>query len=74
MASNMLMRVLGTQGLKVSMQGLGCMGMSGFYAGGGKEVEEESMTVINKAQQLGCNFLDTGVFYGPFHNEELIGM
>lgn len=74
MASKMLMRVLGTQGLKVPMQGLGCMGMTeGFYRVDTKEAEEESLAVINRALDLGFNFLDTATFYGPHLNEELIG-
>ncbi len=63
-------RALGKQGLKVSAQGLGCMGMSEFY---GATDEKESIAVIHRALELGLNFLDTADMYGPFTNETLVG-
>jgi aryl-alcohol dehydrogenase-like predicted oxidoreductase len=66
----MQQRKLGTEGLVVSAQGLGCMGMSDFY---GHRDEVESISTIRRALDLGVNFLDTSDMYGPFTNEELIG-
>ncbi|HVB71022.1 MAG TPA: aldo/keto reductase [Acidimicrobiales bacterium] len=62
-------RVLG-QGLEVSAQGLGCMGMSEFYGVGD---DDESVATIHEALDTGVNFLDTADMYGPFINEELVG-
>eukprot|EP00879_Flechtneria_rotunda_P021561 GHRR01022724.1.p1 GENE.GHRR01022724.1~~GHRR01022724.1.p1 ORF type:complete len:339 (+),score=103.68 GHRR01022724.1:511-1527(+) len=65
---------LGKQGLKASIQGLGCMGMSAFYTDKtGHEGETESIKTIHRALELGVTFLDTSDVYGPFTNEELVG-
>jgi len=62
-------RKIGTD-LEVSALGLGCMGMSEFY---GARDDEQSLTVLAKAIEMGIDFLDTADMYGPHHNEELIG-
>lgn len=67
-------RALGRQGLIVPIQGLGCAGMSGLYSGFDKPgARDHALDVIDRALEMGCNFLDTSDFYGPFTNEELIG-
>ncbi len=66
----MKQRTLGTAGLIVSELGLGCMGMSEFYAG---RDDAESIATIHRAIDIGVTFLDTADMYGPFKNEELVG-
>jgi aryl-alcohol dehydrogenase-like predicted oxidoreductase len=61
---------LGGQGLIVSRQGLGCMGMSEFYGVGD---DDESIATIHRALDLGLTFFDTADMYGPFTNEVLLG-
>ena len=63
-------RKLGGQGLEVSAEGLGCMGMSEFY---GPTDEIEAIATIHRAIDLGVDLLDTADMYGPFTNERLVG-
>jgi aryl-alcohol dehydrogenase-like predicted oxidoreductase len=63
-------RTLGDEGLEVSEQGLGCMGMSEFY---GTADEDEAVATIHRALELGVTLLDTADMYGPWTNERLVG-
>ncbi|WP_327232825.1 aldo/keto reductase [Streptomyces sp. NBC_01317] len=61
---------LGSQGLTVSAEGLGAMGMSVWY---GPRDEQEAIATLNRAVDLGVTLIDTAEAYGPFTNEKLIG-
>ena len=61
---------LGSQGLTVSRQGLGCMGMSDFY---GATDDTESVATIHRALDLGVTFFDTADMYGPLHQRGAAG-
>ena len=63
-------RSLGSQGLEVSAEGLGCMGMTWAYGAGD---EASGLATIQRALELGVTFLDTAEVYGPYTNEELVG-
>ena len=63
-------RKLGAEGLEVSAQGLGCMGMSYAYGAGD---EASGLRTIRRALELGVTFLDTAEVYGPYTNELLVG-
>ncbi|MGC9185835.1 MAG: aldo/keto reductase, partial [Thiomonas sp.] len=63
-------RKLGADGPDVSALGLGCMGMSEFY---GQGDDAESVATIQRALDLGVNFLDTADMYGVGRNEVLVG-
>lgn len=64
-------RLLGSNGLKVSALGLGCMGMSWSY---GPAPDKTAMiALIRQAVEQGVTFFDTAEVYGPYSNEELLG-
>jgi aryl-alcohol dehydrogenase-like predicted oxidoreductase len=62
---------LGSQGLEVSAQGLGCMGMSAGY--GPPKPEPDMIALVHHAIAAGVTFLDTSDLYGPHTNELLLG-
>ncbi|CAG7861413.1 unnamed protein product, partial [Brassica rapa] len=62
---------LGSQGLEVSAQGLGCMGLSSFY--GAPKPETDAIALLHHAIESGVTFLDTSDIYGPQTNELLLG-
>ena len=70
MKTAMKTRKLGTHRLEVSALGLGCMGMSEFYAG---RDDAESLTTIHRALDFGVTILDTVDPRGQGRNEELAG-
>ena len=64
------MKIRKLRDLEVSAIGLGCMGMSFAY---GMPDDVESLATIDRALELGVNFLDTADMYGPHTNEVLVG-
>jgi aryl-alcohol dehydrogenase-like predicted oxidoreductase len=68
----MTMRHVSLGKLEVSRIGLGTMGMSAYYTGAGSD-DAESIRTIQRALDLGINFIDTAEVYGPYANEELVG-
>ncbi len=64
------MHTVALDGLTVSAQGLGCMGMSEYY---GAADWDESVGTIQRALDLGVTFIDTADIYGAGHNEVLVG-
>ncbi|MGY2132638.1 aldo/keto reductase [Hymenobacter sp. HD11105] len=67
---------LGIQGLEVSVEGLGCMGMTSGVNGMsvyGQADETESLATLHRALELGVTMLDTADLYGPMLNERLVG-
>jgi aryl-alcohol dehydrogenase-like predicted oxidoreductase len=56
--------------LRVSAQGLGCMGMSEHY---GPTNWDASVATIHRAIELGVTLFDTADVYGMGHNEVLVG-
>jgi aryl-alcohol dehydrogenase-like predicted oxidoreductase len=63
-------KTLGNSTLQVGRIGLGCMGMSEFYAG--TRDEASHIKTLHAAIDLGINHFDTADMYGVGHNEELL--
>ena len=75
MTSEIKRVALGSQGLTVPVEGLGCMGMTTLAGMNvyGVADEAESIATIHRARELGVNLLDTADLYGPLLNERLVG-
>jgi aryl-alcohol dehydrogenase-like predicted oxidoreductase len=56
--------------LEVSALGLGCMGMTPVY---GKPDPAEAIATLQRAVEIGCDFIDTADVYGDGENEVLVG-
>jgi aryl-alcohol dehydrogenase-like predicted oxidoreductase len=67
----MQQRTLGSNGLRVSAIGLGCMGLS--YGYGPATERTQAIRLIRAAVERGVTFFDTAEAYGPFINEEVVG-
>src|SRR5580704_12957634 len=65
-------RKLGKSNFEVSAIGLGCMGMSFSY--GSPKDKKEMTALLRTAVERGITFFDTAEVYGPFTNEEILGL
>lgn len=63
-------RKLGNSDLDVSIQGLGCMEIAGWY---GARDDVEAVATLDRALELGVNFFDSADVYGAGENEEYLG-
>ena len=63
-------RTLGRTGLKVSEIGFGAWAIGGSW---GPQKDEDSITALHGALDLGVNFIDTAAGYGEGRSERLIG-
>ncbi len=66
----MLYRKLGKTGLDVPVMALGCAALGGSY---GPVTEEHAARTIQKAFDLGINYLDTAPLYGRTQSETNVG-
>jgi aryl-alcohol dehydrogenase-like predicted oxidoreductase len=64
-------RKLGRTGYEISEIGYGAWGIGGTQWLGG--TDDESLTALRRAIELGLNFIDTALAYGAGHSEELVG-
>ncbi len=64
-------RKLGRTGLEVSEIGYGAWGIGGNQWRGG--TDDESIRALNRAIELGLNFIDTALAYGEGHSEKIVG-
>jgi aryl-alcohol dehydrogenase-like predicted oxidoreductase len=71
LGNKMNTRTLGRTGLKISEIGFGAWGIGkGLWVGAS---DDESIKALNKAFDLGLNFVDTALAYGDGHSENLVG-
>ncbi|MDP9257908.1 MAG: aldo/keto reductase [Actinomycetota bacterium] len=66
---------LGTTGLQITSVGLGAwaIGGGGWEFGWGPQDDAESVAAIERALELGVNWIDTAAAYGFGHSERIVG-
>jgi aryl-alcohol dehydrogenase-like predicted oxidoreductase len=66
---------LGNTGLEVTRVGFGAwaIGGGGWEFGWGPQEDDESIAAIQRALELGLNWIDTAAGYGFGHSEEVVG-
>src|SRR3954447_24640916 len=65
---------LGTTGMQITRLGLGAwaIGGGGWQAGWGPQEDDDSIAAIQRALELGFNWIDTAAAYGFGHSEEVV--
>jgi aryl-alcohol dehydrogenase-like predicted oxidoreductase len=73
--SVMQTRPLGASGLQLTTIGLGTWAIGGgdWKFGWGRQDEREAIAAIERAAELGINWVDTAAVYGAGRSEELVG-
>jgi aryl-alcohol dehydrogenase-like predicted oxidoreductase len=71
----MLVRSLGSSGPEITRIGFGAWGIGGggWWGGYGSQDDSESVGAIQRAVELGVNWVDTAPIYGLGHSEEIVG-
>ena len=68
-------RQLGTSDLNITRVGFGAWatGGGGYSGGWGPQDDDQSIAAMNRALDLGVNWIDTAPVYGLGHSEEVVG-
>jgi aryl-alcohol dehydrogenase-like predicted oxidoreductase len=75
MSAKLPTRQLGTSDLNITLVGFGAWaaGGGGWAYGWGPQDDDQSLAAINRALDLGVNWIDTAAIYGLGHSEEVVG-
>ena len=75
MATQLPTRQLGSTDLNITRVGFGswATGGGGWAFGWGPQDDDQSVAAINRALELGVNWIDTAAVYGLGHSEEVVG-
>ena len=75
MATQLPTRQLGSTDLNITRVGFGAWatGGGGWAFGWGPQDDDQSIAAINRALELGVNWIDTAAVYGLGHSEEVVG-
>ena len=71
----MIYNQLGNTGIRLSAIGFGAWAIGGgdYKYGWGTQDDKDSIATINRALELGVNWIDTAPVYGDGHSEKIIG-
>ncbi|HEY0937159.1 MAG TPA: aldo/keto reductase [Trebonia sp.] len=73
--TNLKTTQLGSTGLDITRVGFGAWAIGGgdWQFGWGPQQDDESVAAIQRALELGVNWIDTAAAYGLGHSEEIVG-